>query len=106
MDDDFLTFFRVEDISLKDIDMNVERDYEDFDLDALFLKSSNVTFSSEDTTTTEEEEDQKKMKKIKVKKDEDEDEDAMMRAFLFNCADEYVEKFWTVSEDVFLNKMW
>ena len=40
MDDDFLTFFRVEDISLKDIDMNVERDYEDFDLDALFLKSS------------------------------------------------------------------
>ena len=107
MDDDFLTFFRVEDISLKDIDMNVERDYEDFDLDALFLKSSNVTFSSEETaTTTEEEEDQKKIKKIKVKKDEDEDEDAMMRAFLFNCADEYVEKFWTVSEDVFLNKMW
>ena len=69
MDDDFLTFFRVEDISLKDIDMNVERDYEDFDLDALFLKSSNVTFSSEETaTTTEEEEDQKKMKKIRSKK--------------------------------------
>jgi hypothetical protein len=64
MDDDFLTFFRVEDISLKDIDMNVERDYEDFDLDALFLKSSNVTFSSEETTTTEDEEDQKKMKKM------------------------------------------
>ena len=106
MDDDFLTFFRVEDISLKDIDLNVERDYEDFDLDALFLKSSNVTFSSEETTTTEEEEDQKKMKKTKVIKDEDEDEDAMMRAFLFNCADESVEKFWTVSEDVFLNKMW
>ena len=56
MDDDFLTFFRVEDISLKDIDMNVERDYEDFDLDALFLKSSNVTFSSEETATTTEEE--------------------------------------------------
>lgn len=96
------SFFRVEDISLRDIDANVERDYasEEFNLDALWKSTFSKTAHFNNGCQEEEEETRKK-KKMKPRADEDE-----TRAFLFNCADESVEKFWSASEDVFLNKMW
>jgi hypothetical protein len=95
------SFFRVEDISLRDIDANVERDYasEEFNLDALW--KSTFSNTARFNNGQEEEEESRKKKKMKPREDEDE-----TRAFLFNCADESVEKFWSASEDVFLNKMW
>ena len=83
------SFFEVDDISLKEIEAHVQRDYasEDFNLDALWKSS----------------EGEHKRKK-KREQDEDDDEEGV-HALLFDCADESVEKFWNVTEDVFMNKM-
>ena len=83
------SFFEVDDISLKEIEAHVQRDYasEDFNLDALWKSSEGEH-------------------KRKKKREQDEDDGKEgVHTLLFDCADESVEKFWNVTEDVLMNKM-